>query len=182
MFSVLDNDADATTTITATFGSKSITKNEGSGVEHFFDKLLHIKSLIFTAKGKEIANERHAFMLLYLKQLGIELSEPEAVYSTPMFADTAASSEDYLELATPVDEVVQEAAAKVDGTDSAAAEADKKRTKRVESILTEYSNAYKDGAIMTDRLFLAGSRNILARLKEHELSPAELPLYFKKLD
>jgi len=39
-----------------------------SSIHHFYDKLLHVKGLINTKTGKEMARERHQFILIFLKQ------------------------------------------------------------------------------------------------------------------
>lgn len=42
--------------------------NKTTTINHFYEKLLRLKSKMKTAKGKQIAEERHAFMELYLNQ------------------------------------------------------------------------------------------------------------------
>ena len=44
------------------------TKSTAS-VTHFYEKLLLLKDLMVTEKGKQMAEERHAFMVSFLEQL-----------------------------------------------------------------------------------------------------------------
>ncbi|MGE7674821.1 HD domain-containing protein [Lysinibacillus sp. NPDC094403] len=46
-----------------------------SSVTHFYEKLLLLKDLMITEKGKQMANERHQFMVQFLEQLQNEIGE-----------------------------------------------------------------------------------------------------------
>ncbi len=50
-------------------------KKGGSGVEHFFEKLLLIKNLIITDTGKHIACARHKAMVQFLDNLSTEIAD-----------------------------------------------------------------------------------------------------------
>ena len=42
-------------------------------IEHFHEKLLKLKDLLYTGEAKKLAEKRHKYMLLYLDQLNKEL-------------------------------------------------------------------------------------------------------------
>ncbi|MDD1502508.1 HD domain-containing protein [Lysinibacillus sp. CNPSo 3705] len=46
-----------------------------SSVTHFYEKLLLLKDLMITGKGKQMAKERHQFMVQFLEQLQNEIGE-----------------------------------------------------------------------------------------------------------
>ncbi len=52
--------------------SEEYKKNKSTGINHFYEKLLLLKNLMNTRTGKKIAQERHEFMELYLKEFFLE--------------------------------------------------------------------------------------------------------------
>lgn len=46
-------------------------------INHFYEKLLKLKELMNTATGKKMAEQRHQFMLTYLRQFFQEMRQPE---------------------------------------------------------------------------------------------------------
>ncbi len=49
------------------YNDNQIGKTTGTTINHFYEKLLKLKSLMNTKTGKRIANQRHKFLELYLK-------------------------------------------------------------------------------------------------------------------
>ena len=54
--------------------AEAYSKNTSPTVNHFHEKLLLIKGLMNTRKGKMVARNRHKFMMAYLKQFDAEVS------------------------------------------------------------------------------------------------------------
>lgn len=48
--------------------SKAYHKSDAPTINHFYEKLLKLKDLMNTSSGKQIAEERHAYMLAFLDQ------------------------------------------------------------------------------------------------------------------
>ena len=45
-----------------------IDKYDASAIKHFYEKLLKLKDLMHTSTGMQLAEERHTFMIQFLKQ------------------------------------------------------------------------------------------------------------------
>jgi len=54
------------------YNDNQIGKTTGTTINHFYEKLLKLKSLMNTKAGKRIANQRHKFLELYLKNFFAE--------------------------------------------------------------------------------------------------------------
>lgn len=59
--------------MTAEEYNKQTIKNESNAVNHFYEKLLLIKDKMQTGTGKLLAEQRHEFMVQYLKQFDLEV-------------------------------------------------------------------------------------------------------------
>ncbi|MGE7998879.1 HD domain-containing protein [Lysinibacillus sp. NPDC093190] len=66
-----DKEEDARTDMT----EEEYRNKNTSSVTHFYEKLLLLKDLMITEKGKQMANERHQFMVQFLEQLQNEIVE-----------------------------------------------------------------------------------------------------------
>ncbi|WP_155592977.1 HD domain-containing protein [Lysinibacillus cavernae] len=66
-----DKDEEARTDMS----EKEYRQKNTSSVTHFYEKLLLLKDLMVTEKGKEMALERHQFMESFLKQLQHEIGQ-----------------------------------------------------------------------------------------------------------
>ena len=54
-----------------------LQRERNTAVNHFFDKLLHLKNRMQTATGRKMADERHDFLVTYLQQFFAEAGEEE---------------------------------------------------------------------------------------------------------
>lgn len=54
--------------------AEAYSKNTSPTINHFHEKLLLIKGLMNTRKGKMVAQNRHKYMMAYLKQFDAEVS------------------------------------------------------------------------------------------------------------
>ena len=57
--------------------SQEYKKYDDTGVNHFFEKLLKIKGLLFTGTARQLAEPGHEFMIQFLRQYFIENNIPE---------------------------------------------------------------------------------------------------------
>ena len=61
---------------TFAYGGSHGRKPEGS-IEHFYEKLLLLKDMMNTDKGRELAETRHAFMEEFLREWDAEMNAAE---------------------------------------------------------------------------------------------------------
>lgn len=61
--------------VRTTMSESEYRQKNTSSVTHFYEKLLLLKDLMVTEKGKEMALERHQFMESFLKQLQHEIGQ-----------------------------------------------------------------------------------------------------------
>ncbi|MFJ6207029.1 HD domain-containing protein [Lysinibacillus sp. NPDC092081] len=66
-----DKEEDARTDMT----EEEYRRKNTSSVTHFYEKLLLLKDLMITEKGKQMAEERHQFMVQFLEQLQNEIGK-----------------------------------------------------------------------------------------------------------
>ncbi|KOS63419.1 HD domain-containing protein [Lysinibacillus agricola] len=66
-----DEEEDARTDMT----EEEYRSKNTSSVTHFYEKLLFLKDLMTTEKGKQMAKERHQFMVQFLEQLQNEIGK-----------------------------------------------------------------------------------------------------------
>jgi uncharacterized protein len=50
-----------------------VTPAPDSAIQHFHDKLLHLKDMLKTDLGRRLGERRHAFMVQFLQQVDEEL-------------------------------------------------------------------------------------------------------------
>ena len=55
-----------------------VAKSSGCTLYHFYEKLLLLRDLMKTDAGRDLAEQRHQFMLLFLDQFYLEAGGPEA--------------------------------------------------------------------------------------------------------
>jgi uncharacterized protein len=55
--------------------AETYKSGNSSTIQHFYDKLLLLKDLFVTRKGKEIAEDRHSFLTLFLAQFYAEIGK-----------------------------------------------------------------------------------------------------------
>lgn len=60
--------------------AKSYKKGENPTINHFYEKLLRLKSMMKTTKGRQLAVERHQFMIHFLSRFYLESGIDPSIY------------------------------------------------------------------------------------------------------
>ncbi|MDF1559160.1 MAG: HD domain-containing protein [Bacteroidales bacterium] len=74
-------------------GVSSSSRNSASTIHHFHDKLLLLRNLMNSATGRRLADERHDFMLSFLRQFMREWDQGACPGENPGLANNSEQSE-----------------------------------------------------------------------------------------